>query len=239
MLRKASWALLSLVAVTLLALVGWYQIDGQPRPEAARFTARAGIAFHEADDGSLSFTPSTPNGHGLLIMPGALIKPLSYARTAAFFADRGYTVFLPAAPMRLSILGVDGAAARLAGFAVKDWFVIGHSMGGLAGLELVRRHAPVVRAVALWAAAMPRDFSDLEVPVLFLWGDRDGLLPREKLDEARSKLPSTTRYTTFPGGNHRDFALYTHQFFDAAGTLGWEQQTARANEETEAFFSGR
>jgi hypothetical protein len=38
------------------------------------------------DDGAMVFTPALANGHGLLIMHGALIKPLSYTKTAAFFA---------------------------------------------------------------------------------------------------------------------------------------------------------
>jgi pimeloyl-ACP methyl ester carboxylesterase len=75
--------------------------------------------------------------------------------------------------------------------------------------------------------------------MLFLWGDRDGLLPPERLADARSKLPAVTRYLTIPGGNHQDFAMYTHQFFDNAGSLGWEQQIGRANEATAAFFASQ
>ena len=238
-MRRIAYALLALLLLTIAILAAWYQVDGQPRPEATAFLTGNGYQSREFPDGSLVFTPGIPNGHGLLIMHGALIKPLSYARSAAYFAERGYTVFLPSGSLRLSILAVDGAAARLSEFAVRDWFVIGHSMGGFASLTLFRDHAVNVRAVALWAAAMPGDFSELKVPMLFLWGDRDGLLPPERLADARSKLPPTTRYVTLNGGNHQDFALYTHQFFDNPGTLGWAQQIGRADEETAAFFASQ
>jgi hypothetical protein len=39
----------------------------------------------------------------LLVMHGALIKPLAYAKTAVYFAARGYLVYVPSGPARLSI----------------------------------------------------------------------------------------------------------------------------------------
>ena len=64
---------------------------------------------------------------------------------------------------------------------------------------------------------MPEDFSDLPMPLLFLWGDQDGLLGPERYAIARSRLPEATDYVTVNGANHRDFAMYSHQFFDGAG----------------------
>jgi hypothetical protein len=83
---------------------------------------------------------------------------------------------------------------------------------------------------------MPADFSDLRVPMLMLWGDRDGLMPRDRFEEAQKKLPSGTKFEELPGANDRDFGLYTRQFLDRPGTLGWEAQIALANAKTAAFF---
>lgn len=236
-LKKIALGLLALGIAVVLLLVLWYRVDGQPRPETDGYRISSHYHFTEEADGSLVFAPNTPNGHGLLIMHGALIKPMSYARTAAFFARQGYTVYVPRGVFRLSIAAVDSAAARLDSFGVRDWFLIGHSMGGFSGLTLIERHHPDVRAAALWAAAMPGDFTDVRVPLLFLWGDHDGLLPPDRFADARRNLPATTRYETFAGGNHQDFAMYTHQFFDHPGTLGWQAQIDRADEETAAFFA--
>jgi len=226
-----------LLVVGAVVLVAWYQIDGQPLPETAQFMAGDGFTVTEFDDGSLVFRPDVSNGHGLLIMHGALIKPKSYVKSAAFFARLGYTVLLPNGMARLSILAVDGAAERMKDFAVRDWFVIGHSMGGMAGLTLIARHRPNVTAVALWAASQPSDFSDLSLPMLFLWGDTDGLLPPERFAAGKAKLPATVEYVTVAGGNHQDFAMYSHQFFDREGLLGWGAQIDLANEITAGFFA--
>lgn len=236
MLRRLALAAGGVIVASALVLAAWYRIDGQPLPETAGYLTGDGFSVRPEPDGGLVFAPAAANGHGLLIMHGALIKPESYARTAAYFAALGYTVYLPRGFARLSILAVDRAAARLDELGVEDWFVIGHSMGGLSALTLVERHALRPRAVALWASAMPADFSSLDVPILFLWGDADGLLPPDRLEDARARLPASVRYVTVAGGNHRDFAMYSHQFFDQEGRLGWRRQTDLANGRTAEFF---
>jgi pimeloyl-ACP methyl ester carboxylesterase len=236
MLRKIALGLLALLALVGAALAGWYQVDGQPLPAAREYLAGEGYtAVAEADD-ALLFTPAAANGRGLLIMHGALIKPLSYAKTAAWFAQRGYTVFVPSGAARLSINAVDDAAARMARLPARDWVMIGHSMGGFSSLELLERHRPNVKAVALWACTMPASYSALTVPMIFLWGDRDGLLPPERFAAAKANLPASVEYVEVPGGNHRGFALYSHQFFDGEATISPVEQIDFANERTAAFF---
>lgn len=237
MLKKLGLGLLALILVASLVLAAWYRIDGQPLAEANDFLQGDGYRAQVETDGALVLTPAEANGHGLLIMHGALIKPLAYAKTAAYFAQLGYTVYVPSGMARLSITAVDEAAERMGGFRVRDWVMIGHSMGGFSGLTLLTRHAPAVKAVALWACAMPADFSTLTVPMLYLHGDRDGLLPPQRLADAQSKLPATVRYLLVPGGNHRGFAMYSHQFFDDDAAISWQDQIDFANEKTAAFFS--
>jgi pimeloyl-ACP methyl ester carboxylesterase len=96
-----------------------------------------------------------------------------------------------------------------------------------------------VKAVALWACAMPADYSAVKVPMLFLWGDHDGLLPEQRFAEVRARLPASVRYVPVPGANHRGFAMYSHQFFDGEATLGQDQQIDFANARTAEFFSAR
>jgi pimeloyl-ACP methyl ester carboxylesterase len=237
MLRTIGKLVLGLLVIGAALLAAWYQIDGQPLPEAQQFLHGQGYTAQVEDDGAMVFSPVDANGHGLLIMHGALIKPLSYAKTAAFFARLGYTVFVPSGAARLSITAVDSAAARMASFGVRDWVMIGHSMGGFSSLELIARHKLPVKALALWACAMPGDYSSLSVPMLFLRGDHDGLLPPERFADARSKLPAAVEYVNLPGGNHRGFALYSHQFFDGEATLGPAEQIDFADDRTAAFFA--
>jgi pimeloyl-ACP methyl ester carboxylesterase len=237
MVKRIALVIVALLAVGAILLALWYRIDGQPLPETAQYLAGEGFAAVKEDDGSFVFTPIAANGHGLVIMHGALIKPQSYAQTAAYFAQLGYTVFVPSGPGRLSVNAVDSAAARLDSFGVQDWFFIGHSMGGYSSLELISRHQPNVRAVALWAAGVPADFSGLNLPMLYIWGDNDGLQPLERFAEGQANLPESVHYVTLPGANHKNFAMYSHQYFDNDAILDPQLQIDFANDTTAVFFA--
>ena len=84
---------------------------------------------------------------------------------------------------------------------------------------------------------MPRDFAWADIPVLFIWGDTDGLLPAERFKRAQEHLPADTRYITLHGANHKNFAMYSHQFFDSEPTIDWMDQIDFANENTALFFA--
>ncbi|MFW2404865.1 MAG: alpha/beta hydrolase [Gammaproteobacteria bacterium] len=237
MLRKIGISLLVLILLVTGLLVGWYRIDGQPMPETEQFLSGAGYTVEQRDDGGLVFRPAKPNRRGIVIMHGALIKPMSYASSAAYFARRGYLVVLPYGGFwRLPVNAVNDTAKRLSQLDADQWFLIGHSMGGLASLELLRESRVDVRAVALWGSGIPFDFKGVSTPLLFLWGDRDGILNAERLEGAKGRLPRATRYVTLAGGNHRNFAMYTHQFFDNDGPLYWREQLDQANALTAEFF---
>ncbi len=238
-LRGLGIAVAALLLVAAAGLGAFYLIDGQPMPATAEYLNSPGYSAAQSADGSWLFKPEAPNGRGVMIMHGALIYPQAYARSAAFFAERGYTVYLPfgGSLSRLSINAIDAARTWLADSGIETWATIGHSMGGMASLEVVSSTPEVTFAgAALWATSMPKDFSALELPMLYLWGDDDGLLPKERFEASRSFLPATTRYTTVRGANHRKFAMYTHQFFDNEGSLDWQSQIDIANELTLEFF---
>ena len=237
MLRKLSLLFAALLLGSALVLFGWYQVDGIPIQETARYVQGDGFEFTEEPDGSLVFRPANPSGNGLLIMHGALIKPRSYAKTAAWFAELGYLVYIPAGPGRLSIGAVDSAGARMADFGLDNWFLIGHSMGGMASLELVSKYGDQVRAAALWASAIPSDYKRLDLPVLYIRGDNDGLLPPERFRQSRANLPDSVEYVMLEGANHRNFAMYSHQFFDNEATIDWLEQIDFANRVTAQFFA--
>jgi len=236
-LKKIVAGLLGLLALVLIVLAAWYQIDGQPLQETGRYLNGAGYRATQADDGSFLFEPDAGHGLGLLIMHGALIKPQSYVNTAAYFAQRGYTVLIPSGTARLSINAVNHAVERMNEFELDGWFMIGHSMGGFSVLTLIERHAPDVAGVALWASAQPVDFSGLSIPMLFIWGDNDGLLPAGRFADTQRNLPVSVEFVTLEGANHRDFAMYSHQFFDNEGKLGWARQIDFANQRTAEFFT--
>ena len=237
MIKKLLLLGMGLLLTGTLILAAWYRVDGIPVAATESFLSGDNYIVTHAADGAFLFQPTSPNGHGIIIMHGALIMPQSYAKSAAFFAQLGYTVYLPNGPGRMSIAAIDTVADWINQSGIDDWFFIGHSMGGMASLETIRTHKIASKAVALWATAMPRDFSEMNIPILFIWGDTDGLLPVTRFELGRQNLPAETKYITLEGANHKNFAMYSHQFFDTEATIDWMEQIDFANERTAAFFA--
>jgi pimeloyl-ACP methyl ester carboxylesterase len=234
--RLLGWGLLSLVVVIVLLQVGWYQIDGQPLPVADEYLVGPGFSSQQAENGDWSFVPDHPNGRGVVILHGALIKPKSYSKTAAFFASRGFKVWVPYGTLRLSIFAASRIATQLAAMPEQQWFLIGHSMGGFTALTVNNETEANILAVAIWAGSMPEDFSGVIRPLLFVSGTNEGLLPAERYASLKQHLPQHTVYEVIEGANHKNFALYSHQFFDEEASLPHMHQVDRANAMTFDFF---
>jgi hypothetical protein len=238
-LRYSLLAVLASIVASLTVLILWYAIDGQPLPETNEFLSGKNFTSNKKDNGDWVFTPKNPNGAGIAIMTGALAKPKSYAKTAAFFADLGYRVWIPYDSFRLSYLSADRIAKELGEMPEQDWILLGHSMGGLTSLtvnSLMNEADRKVKGIVVWAGSMPTDFSSLKLPILFLTGTNDKMLPPEKLTKAKDFLPKETVFISIEGANHKNFSLYSHQFFDGEASIGHEQQIDEAHALTLPFI---
>ena len=49
-------------------------------------------------------------------------------------------------------------------------------------------------------------------------------MKQEKYEDAKSRLPKSTLYTTIEGGNHSGFGLYGQQNGDGTATMSAEEQ---------------
>jgi len=235
-MKKLTLLLVGLATLMLTVLLAWYHIDGIPTEASVSYLENADYTTTELASGGLKFTPKNPNGLGLVIMHGALIYPQSYTKSAAYFARLGYTVILPLGTLRLSVTAAGETAKQVNQSNINDWYYIGHSMGGMATLETISAHGAPAKAIALWSSGMPRSYTELEIPILFIWGDTDGLLPEGRYKETQNNLPEQVEYVTLEGANHKNFALYSHQFFDNDASIDWMKQINFANETTADFF---
>lgn len=126
--------------------------------------------------------PFDASGTVLLFIHGSGQSHLSWVLQARFFANRGWSVLAPDLPGH----GLSGGEAITSVEGVADWcidlldtagvetaIVIGHSQGGLVGLDLTSRHSGRVERLAIIASA-------LAIPVT------EGLLALAENDEQQA-----------------------------------------------------
>ena len=107
-------------------------------------------------------------------------------------------------------------------------FVGGHSLGGVVStIEAKKLNEMGQVAGLILLASYPdqsTDISETQIPVLSITASNDKILKQEKYEDAKSRLPESTLYTSIEGGNHSGFGLYGQQKGDGEATMSAEEQ---------------
>ena len=172
---------------------------------------------------------------GFILYPGGLVDPRAYAPMAHDIAARGYLVVVPAMPLNFAILDVGSADEIMRAFpSISRWAIGGHSLGGVAAAMYVKGHSDAVKGLVFWAS-YPSDgdnLSNLELPIVSIYGTRDGLSTVQKIDASHQLLPASTQWAAIQGGNHGQFGWYGLQSGDGVAMISREEQQRQIVEAT-------
>lgn len=233
------FSLLAFLAIAVVGFIVWAETPA--RPGAAALTALesdARVSVLERE-GYIAFSPNEIAAAGapkeriaLIFYPGGRVDYRAYAPPLRKIAEQGILVFLLRVRLNLAFFDVEAGAPLLQNAeGVTVWAVGGHSLGGVAASLFAQNH-PEVRGVVFWASyPASEQFRATGLPVLSLYGTRDGLAPPEEIEQARALLPPGAQLVPIEGGNHAQFGDYGFQNGDLPATLPAElqwQQTAQA-----------
>lgn len=217
-----------LIIVVIFAGVGVYiYADDYYRPSLTAeeaLTSGSGITYEELG-GDLVFTPLNPEG-GVVIYPGGRVSERAYGYLGRKIASLGYKTVIIKAPLKLSILSNYAAEPYVADEKIKDWVIVGHSLGGVSASRFVKKNPEKIKGLVL-LAAYPDGSTDLSLSrfkIFSLVGDKDLIIDYDQLSEAQKRLPKLTYGQIIRGGNHSSFANYGAQDGDSLADIGYEEQ---------------
>ena len=235
-MRRGRVVVVVVVALVLLAAAGvaWYVGDYNHADETARAAlepADDGVTVVPLDDGSIAFEPMDARV-GLVFYPGAKVEPEAYAPLLRSCAERGVLCVAVRPPLNLALLDVGAADRIMAKYPnVSDWFAMGHSMGGVAAADYVAGHEDNMDALVLLAAYPNNSLKDFAGEVCTFVGTEDGVVNRQKLDEADEKLPAGAELRIIEGGNHANYGDYGAQKNDGQAAISAREQQKVVAEE--------
>lgn len=217
-----------LVILLIFSGVGLYiYADDYYRPSLTAeeaLVSSTSMTFEEVG-GDLILTPENPKG-GVVIYPGGKVSERAYGYLAGKIAAMGYKTVIIKAPLKLSILSNQAAKGYVEEEGIKDWVIMGHSLGGVSASRFVKKNPEKIKALIL-LAAYPDGNTDLRgssFKVYSLVGDKDGVIDYGKLKDGEARLPSGFEGVIIPGGNHSSFANYGVQEGDQLPDIGYEDQ---------------
>lgn len=229
--RRWRWALPLLLALALAGAFLWASAAAAPLPEATAALLSDGQVQVESGQW-LVFRPGGGEAPttGFIFYPGGRVDPRAYAPPLRSLAAQGYLVVAVPMPFNLAVLAPDKAGEVIAAYpAVRRWAIGGHSLGGSMAARYAHSHPGAIAGLVLWAAYPDAadDLSRTTLPVVSIYGTRDGLATTAKIIASQPLLPPGTRFVGVVGGNHAQFGSYGPQSGDNAAGLTRAAQQAR------------
>jgi len=210
------WGGLLLVFVVVIIgalLIGlqWATFTRPPLPEAME-ALESDELVTVTQEPWLIFSPThaTPTT-GFIFYPGGRIDPRGYAPLMRVIASEGYLVVVPKMPFNIAAFSPNTADEIIAEYPNIDlWVIGGHSVGGTMAAQYTDNHPEVIGGLAIWAS-YPADnvnLSDLDIPVISIYGSREVRVNDNSVAERQHLLPDNTLYIRIEGGDHHQFGSY-------------------------------
>lgn len=218
--KKILWiSLLSTFAVLILLCVGClvfllscYTADTSA---ISSFTTEHEMGY--TVDGQYTLFEPENATVGLIFYPGAKVEHEAYIPLMEACADQGILCVLVEMPLYFPLLSpnaADGIQERYP--QIKEWFIGGHSLGGLTAANYLTSHESEFEGLILLASYSIADLSNTDLRVLSIYGSNDQIMNRERYSEGLSLLPPNYQETIIDGGCHAYFGMYDGQDGDAA-----------------------
>lgn len=174
------------------------------------------IAVEEWEEGSNFYYAFEPQGKepavGFIIYPGGLVDPAAYAPTAHALAAQGYLTFIVKMKNDIALGQNSLRATRVINDypGIAKWVIGGHSLGGVGASAYVRDFTGNIAGLVLWASYGAEAFriDDKDLPVMSIYGTKDGVSTVQEIEDAAEFLPPDTRWVPIEGGNHTQFGWY-------------------------------
>ena len=198
------------------------------------------VSITSTDDSIIMTPTGTASRQGLVFIPGAKVDPYAYMyKLSGIVEETGLIVVITKPTLNLAFFDQRPLSAFIDGVAgVDDWFVGGHSLGGVRACQLADTpDAPKVSGLVLFGSYCATDLSGTTLEVLSIGGQNDGLSTPSKIAAASDNLPADTTFVEIEGLNHAGFGDYGTQSGDGVTTLTSAQQRAEITRALRELFS--
>ena len=200
-------------------------------------TADAGIALRSTDQVKVTETEECycfdgeGDGSALVFYPGAKVEASAYAPLMMKLAENGTDCFLCKMPLNFALLGKDKAADIQDKYQYGNWFLSGHSLGGVAASMLAAGEDSAEKWDGIvFLASYPTE--EMDIPALSIYGSEDKVLNHESYEEAgeKERWPDDFSEHIIAGGNHAQFGCYGEQKGDGQAGITWQDQQTQTAE---------
>ena len=160
--------------------------------------------------------------YALVFYPGGKVEYTAYAPLMHKVASEGVDTFLIKMPFNLSFFGANRATDIMNNYEYTNWYIGGHSLGGVVASNYSITHSDKLEGLILLASYSTRKIDG--VKLLSIYGSKDKVLNMKKYEENKSNWPIKSDEYIIDGGNHSYFGSYGIQSGDSKDGISNKDQ---------------
>ena len=174
---------------------------------------------------------------GLIFYPGANVDYTSYEPLMAACAEQGIMSFVVKMPFNFAFLDINAAKDIKDKYPeIKDWYIGGHSLGGVAAGIYVCNHLSDFKGIIFLASYTINNISKSNLKVLSIYGSEDEVLNLDSYNKYKTNLPADFKEIIIEGGCHSQFGMYGAQKGDGTPTISTVEQIELTVAEIDKFI---
>ena len=205
------------------------------------------VGYYYDDDMSV-FVPLEEGAKAVIVFyPGGKVEFNAYSGLMYELAEKGYLCLLPRMPENIAFLRVNAVDLikerypdRVQQYENLDWYLAGHSLGGVAACQYLGEHLDEdeYKGIILCASYTTVDFSDTDLRLLSIYGSEDKVLKMDAYEESKSFWPKEATEYIIEGGIHSYFGNYGIQDGDGEPKITVYEQLEEATEVIDEWCIG-
>lgn len=231
------WVLLGACIILVVAAVcfkiytrNYYRADST-YIESYEADFNGAVHTYSNKDASVFIPTGEEAGAVIVFYPGGKVQHTAYSALMCELASRGYICILPRMPENLAFLNIGAADKLLDGMDAEkemakdlDWYLAGHSLGGVAASVYLGDNVDNYAGIILCASYTTTDFSGTDLRLLSIYGDQDKVLNMDGYNESKPLWPADSEEYVIEGGIHSYFGSYGMQEGDGEPAITNGQQ---------------
>lgn len=232
-MKKKVIILIIFIILAVFAYGAYYMNDNFQADKTAEkyINGTDEVSIMKTNNGLLLDGPG--NESALIFYPGAKIEYTSYLPLLTQISSEGVDCFLVEMPMNLALFGVDSADEIINEYNYTNYFMSGHSLGGVMAARYVNETNNTNGLILLGA------YSDKQInkPVLSVYATEDKVLNMQTYKENLPLISSNLSEVIIEGGNHAQMGNYGKQPKDGTAKISPQKQQKQTADEIIKFIT--
>lgn len=170
------------------------------------------------------FVDGNGTENAVIFFPGAKVEYTAYLPMCVKLAEQGIDCFLVEMPFHLAIFGMNKADKIMSEYPYENWYLAGHSLGGAMAANYVAENTEEFAGLIMLVAYPTKALVSENLKVLSVYGNKDMVLNKEKMDAGAEFVPEHYTEIRLGGANHAGFGNYGPQEGDGEATMEREKQ---------------